>query len=73
MAKNPQGSKCGTCIFFEPKEKKKALGHCRRFPPQIVNHRGSLTEYFPDVRVDGWCGEYEYDTAHDPKDDDEKS
>jgi hypothetical protein len=42
---------CGSCRFFELRERDRSAGRCRRMPP-IDDHR------FPWVFAHDWCGEW---------------
>ena len=48
-----KNEKCGSCKYFDGKEKK---GYCIRFPPVYVG----LPEYwlYPNVYNIDWCGEW---------------
>lgn len=49
---------CKTCRFFEPYDKTKTVGQCRRYPP-IQDGQGLNTiDKPPTVSGAGWCGEH---------------
>lgn len=34
------------------------VGHCRRYPPQIMTESDELVSVFPLVEESAWCGEF---------------
>ncbi len=42
---------CDNCRFYNK-------GNCQRFPPQVWADETSLSQSFPQVSEDSWCGEY---------------
>lgn len=55
---------CSTCAFYHHKTTRQVVsfvGHCRRFPPQVVYDvtEDGKDNAFPMVRAKDWCGEYQ--------------
>ncbi len=54
---------CETCRFlFDPRIPANRWdvrrGDCRRYPP-MMSPAGLVTNWFPRVPLEGWCGEYQ--------------
>lgn len=47
---------CINCRFYESFKKDLSDGSCRFYPPQLNND--SYIAAFPNVRHDGWCGQF---------------
>jgi len=57
--------RCETCRFFGARVREPVSGHhgsCRRYAPRgpVVDFEDATgVDYFPPVRPEDWCGEYE--------------
>ena len=54
---------CAFCKFFKQKIGEYAIGHCRRYPPQLTTYTDdgyvNPWSYFPEIASDEWCGEFQ--------------
>lgn len=54
----PVNECCECCKFFQPKSDDKQVGWCTRYAPYPDVYLGNKNPEHPEVRPDGWCGDY---------------
>ncbi|HPD47746.1 MAG TPA: hypothetical protein P5279_14110 [Anaerohalosphaeraceae bacterium] len=64
MTKRVKIWQCGKCAFFKRVSDVESVGECHRYPPKVASRqrgeeRKVLSDVFPKVSEDNFCGEYQ--------------